>query len=198
MGCGILDQFSSGMGRAGSLISLDCRTLEFSYVPFAGAQFVLANTHAPHQLVDGKYDELRGHCFAAAGAVKDASGKTTITHLRDVDLALLEQHRAALGPDQLRCAHHIVHENDRVLRSVEACKIGDMDALGDCMSKSHVSSRDSFGNSCHELDVMQRCAEGIEGLLGSRLMGGGFGGSTINLVREGCVDSFIETLAKKY
>lgn len=198
MGCGILDQFSSGMGRSGSLLFLDCRTLDYSYVPFNGAHFVLANTHAPHQLVDGKYDELRRNCFAAKDALRRESGKDHITHLRDVDKDMLDKHSGALSPDEARRAHHIITENDRVHEGVEACKVGDMTTLGTCMSGSHVSSRDSFGNSCRELDIMQRCADGIEGLLGSRLMGGGFGGSTINLVSEGCVESFVAELSKRY
>eukprot|EP00932_Pfiesteria_piscicida_P004275 SRR837773.1418.p1 GENE.SRR837773.1418~~SRR837773.1418.p1 ORF type:complete len:432 (-),score=52.96 SRR837773.1418:133-1314(-) len=198
MGCGILDQFSSGMGQAGSLIFLDCRTLAFSYVPFSGAQFVLANTNAPHALVDGQYDELRRHCFEAKDAIVAASGKVAITHLRDVDRALLEAHKHTLTKDQRRRSGHIVEENDRVHEGVEACKVGDMATLGRCMSESHVSSRDNFGNSSRELDIMQECAQGIEGHLGSRLMGGGFGGSTINLVRDGFVEDFVAELAKRY
>jgi len=198
MGCGILDQFSSGMGRSGSLLYLDCRTLDYSYVPFNGAHFVLANTHAPHQLVDGKYDELRRNCFAAKDVFRKESGKDDITHLRDVDKDMLEKHKGALSADQARRAHHIITENDRVQTGVAACKAGDMNNLGVCMSESHVSSRDSFGNSCRELDIMQRCAHGIEGHLGARLMGGGFGGSTINLVSEGCVESFVAELSKRY
>lgn len=198
MGCGILDQFSSGMGRSGSLIYLDCRTLAYHYVPFTGAHFVLANTHAPHQLVDGKYDELRTNCFAAKDVFVKQTGNDTITHLRDVDKDMLEKYKSALSTDQARRAHHIITENDRVQTGEAACKAKDMAKLGECMSASHVSSRDSFGNSCHELDIMQRCADGIEGHLGSRLMGGGFGGSTINLVKEGCVEGFVTELSRRY
>mmetsp|Transcript_82544 Transcript_82544/g.209938 ORF Transcript_82544/g.209938 Transcript_82544/m.209938 type:complete len:432 (+) Transcript_82544:76-1371(+) len=198
MGCGILDQFSSGMGQSGSLIYLDCRTLDCSYVPMAGAQFVLANTHAPHALVDGKYDELRKDCFAAKDAFVTASGDKSITHLRDVNAEMLATHGSKLSHSQRKRASHIITENDRVFQGVEACKAGDMETLGKCMSDSHVSSRDFFGNSCRELDIMQKLAFGIEGHLGSRLMGGGFGGSTINLVKDEHVEAFVAELSKRY
>jgi len=198
MGCGILDQYCSGMGRANSLLCLDCRTVSHEIVPFSGAHFVLANTNAPHALVDGKYDELRKNCFAAAEVLKKAMGDEAATHLRDVSVEALEKHKGALTAEQLRHAMHIVHENRRVVEGVAACKAVDMVALGALLSESHASSRDSFQNSSRELDIMHRCAEGIEGHLGSRLMGGGFGGSTINLVREDCLEGFMEELRKRY
>lgn len=198
MGCGILDQFSSGMGRAKSLLFLDCRTLEHTYAPFRGAEFVLANTNAPHQLVDGKYDELRRACFAAAASLGKATGLSSITHLRDVDSSTLEQHAHTLNGADLNRAKHIVYENERVEAGVQALKRGDLEVLGRLMSESHASSRDLFGNSCKELDVMQDCAQGIDGFLGARLMGGGFGGSTINLVADGKAEAFGAELAARY
>lgn len=198
MGCGILDQFSSGMGQAGNLIALDCRTLEYYLVPFSGARFVLANTHAPHQLVDGKYDELRASCFKAKDLLKFSIGDDSITHLRDVDSKILEEHKACLGEEELKRAEHIVLENERVHKGAEAATAGDATVLGQCMSQSHESSRDKFGNSCKELDIMQRLSQSIPGLYGSRLMGGGFGGSTLNLVAEDQVDNFVEELSRQY
>jgi len=198
MGCGVLDQFSSSMGRAGELIFLDCRPpLNHSYVPFEGAAFVLANTHAPHQLVDGKYDELRKACFESVDLLKEAMG-IPITHLRDVDSKTLETHSGVLSKEQLDRARHIVLENERVMASVAGLKAGELATLGDAMSKSHDSSSNLFGNSCEQLDKMVECAQGIEGFLGGRLMGGGFGGCTINLVREGAQEEFSKTLAEKY
>jgi len=198
MGCGILDQFSSGFGKAGYLLFLDCRTLDYSYAPFTGAQFVLANTHAPHQLVDGKYGELRADCFAACERIAKAAGDDKITHLRDVDSEGLAKHTSALTPSQHKRAKHIVTENERVQQGIDALKAGDMVKMGSCMSGSHYSSRDDFGNSVALLDTMQRLAEGCNGFLGARLMGGGFGGSTINLVKEGQAEAFAEELSRKY
>lgn len=198
MGCGILDQFSSGKGKAGQLVFLDCRTLDYSYAPFRDAQFVLANTNAPHALVDGQYDELRRQCFLAADAFRNATGNSKITHLRDVDGAIFDAHAASLPEAQRRRAKHIVFEDERVHRGIKALKEGDMATLGAMMSQSHISSRDDFGNSSKELDLMVECAQGIDGFLGCRLMGGGFGGSTINLVRAGSAETFGAELAQRY
>mmetsp|Transcript_75476 Transcript_75476/g.157416 ORF Transcript_75476/g.157416 Transcript_75476/m.157416 type:complete len:437 (-) Transcript_75476:664-1974(-) len=198
MGCGILDQFSSGMGKAGALLFLDCRTLDHNTVPFTGVQFVLANTHAPHSLVDGQYDMLRRHCEAAKDVIAKATGRMDITHLRDVSYEMLQANKSKLSKDQWHRALHVITENARVLEGVEACKNGDMEKLGKCMSASHASSRDDFGNSCRELDIMQTCAADIPGALGSRLMGGGFGGCTINLVKTECVEAFVEELSRRY
>mmetsp|Transcript_115099 Transcript_115099/g.229222 ORF Transcript_115099/g.229222 Transcript_115099/m.229222 type:complete len:413 (-) Transcript_115099:38-1276(-) len=197
MGCGILDQYTSGMSRAGSLLYLDCRTLGCDYVPFKGAQFVLVNSHAPHALVDGKYNELREHCFSAASAFANATGNA-ITHLRDVGKDLFEAHQDKLNDKQRVVARHVVLENDRVQQAIGAVRAGDLPKLGTLMSQSHSSSRDDFGNSCPELNELQACAEGIDGLLGSRLMGGGFGGSTISLVEEGKTTEVAEELCKRY
>ncbi|CAK0876419.1 unnamed protein product [Prorocentrum cordatum] len=198
MGCGILDQFTSGKGRAGHVVFLDCRTLYFKFAPFKGAQFVLANTNAPHQLVDGKYNELRQHCFAVASAIKRETGSSKITHLRDVSSDLLAEHADKLSDAQRRRAKHIVTENERVHSAIAALKAGDLAGIGQMLKDSHLSSRDDFGNSCKELDVMAECAEGIEGFLGARLMGGGFGGATLNLVREGHAEAFAAELARRY
>lgn len=198
MGCGILDQFSSGMGKSGKLLYLDCRDLSYKYVPFqGGAVFVLANTKAKHELVDGQYDKLRAACFESAEKFKTVLGRP-LTHLRDVSVEDFEANKAQLTDAQMKRAKHIVYENDRVLRSFAALEQGDLAFLGQAMSASHDSSRDDFGNSCKELDVMRECAEGIDGWLGGRLMGGGFGGCTINLVKQEQVDAFCEELAKRY
>lgn len=199
MGCGILDQYSSGMGKSGHLIHLDCRTLTSEQISFQGASFILANSHAPHQLVDGKYDELRKECFAAKDKLKEAiGGKNNITHLRDIDVAALEEHGPCLTESELNRARHIIYENDRVNDAVKGLKDGNLQKLGDAMSASHKSSSNLFGNSCPELDDLRECAEGIEGFLGGRLMGGGFGGCTINLVKRGCEEKFCEELKIRY
>jgi len=198
MGCGILDQFSSGMGRSGNLIFLDCRTLEYSYAPFVGGEFVLANTHAPHQLVDGKYDELRTCCFAAAKGISESAGDAKLTHLRDVSPDVFRRHSGQLSEGELKRAQHIIDENERVHKGIAAITKGDLATLGDCMTGSHMSSQLLFGNSCPELDSMVGCAKTVPGFLGGRLMGGGFGGSTINLVEKGKGEAFAQELAKRY
>jgi len=197
MGCGILDQYTSGMSRAGSLLYLDCRTLSCDYVPFQGAQFILVNAHAPHQLVDGKYNELREHCFSAASALAAATGHA-ITHLRDVGKDLFEEHQDKLSDKQKVVSRHIVMENERVQEAIRVVRAGDLRTFGTLMTQSHLSSRDDFGNSCPELNTLQECSEGIDGVLGSRLMGGGFGGSTITLVEDGKAAEVVQELCKRY
>eukprot|EP00746_Dinoflagellata_sp_MGD_P001559 gnl/MRDRNA2_/MRDRNA2_102957_c0_seq1.p1 gnl/MRDRNA2_/MRDRNA2_102957_c0~~gnl/MRDRNA2_/MRDRNA2_102957_c0_seq1.p1 ORF type:complete len:411 (+),score=93.12 gnl/MRDRNA2_/MRDRNA2_102957_c0_seq1:55-1287(+) len=195
MGCGILDQFSSGMGKAGQLISLDCRDLSYSYVPLQGAEFVLANTHAPHQLVDGKYNDLRKGCFDSVAELNKLSGQAA-SHLRDFDVNTFEKHKNKLSSFNRRRSQHIVYENQRVQQGITGLKNGDLAMLGTAMSGSHQSSKNDFGNSCKELDIMVDCAQGL--CLGSRLMGGGFGGCTINLCKEGEGQAFCDKLKANY
>ncbi|CAE8714234.1 unnamed protein product, partial [Polarella glacialis] len=153
---------------------------------------------SPHALVDGQYDELRKNCFAAAESIKKATGRRGITHLRDVDSQLFAAVEDSLPEAQRKRAKHIVFENERVHDGIKALKANDMITLGRYMSGSHRSSKEDFGNSSKELNVMVACAQGIHGFLGGRLMGGGFGGSTINLVREGYAESFSKELAHRY
>merc|ERR1712007_224064 len=171
-------------------------------MPFDGGEFVLANTHAPHQLVDGKYMELRRLCFESVDTFKATTGNSSITHLRDVTVADFEQHAEKLDEDHRRRSKHIIHENSRVLSTIQksffpSCPES-LQHLGAAISASHVSSRDDFGNSCEELDDMVNAAEGIDGFLGARLMGGGFGGCTINLVKAGYSETFAAELATRY
>lgn len=198
MGCGILDQFSSGKGRAGQLMRLDCRSLDTDFAPLVGVRFVLANTRAPHALVDGKYEELRRLCFAACDKIRESSQDTRISHLRDVDEAAFQRHGAGLSEAERKRASHIVYENARVSEGVAALRSGDLGALGAAMSRSHASSRHDFGNSCPELDQMVDAAQGLDGFLGGRLMGGGFGGCTINLAEESKAESFAAALTERY
>merc|ERR1712019_258186 len=198
MGCGILDQFSSGMGRESELVFLDCRDLSYRYAPFKGACFILANTKAKHALVDGQYDKLRTACFESASAFEKVLNGKKVTHLRDVKVEEFEEHKQELTHDQSSRAEHIVYENRRTQDSFDALLKGDISRLGEAMSESHNSSRDKFGNSCKELDIMREMAESITGFLGGRLMGGGFGGCTINLVVEEFADAFCGELTEKY
>lgn len=197
MPCGILDQWSSVHGEDNALIFLDCRELDGDNVPLGdGVELVLANTNAPHKLVDGAYAALRKACFEAVDVLK--KHKTGITHLRDISVEEFEQWSSSLEPDIRRRARHIVTENDRVLRGVDALKHGRIAEMGQLMLASHASSRDDFGNSCKELDAMVDCASQIAGCHGSRLSGGGFGGCTVNLVDADKAAAFAEELAARY
>jgi len=198
--CGILDQFSSAMGAKDQLIFLDCRDLAaYKHVPMgAGAQLVLANTNAKHALADGTYNRLRESCFAAARYFAEKLPGRKITHLRDVTVEDFERLSAGLPEETAKRAKHVITENARVLAGVEGLKNGDLAAMGRCMDGSHRSSRDDFGNSCPELNAMFDCAEGLPGLYGRRLSGGGFGGCTVNLVAAGAAEEFAAKLAERY
>lgn len=193
MGCGVLDQFTSAMGRAGNLIFLDCRDVsKYSYVPFSNdVKFVVVNSSAPHQLVDGKYNTLRSECFEAASLLG-------IPFLRDITQERFTQESVKLPENLRKRASHIVGENDRVWRGMEALEQNNLAMFGELMLRSHSSSTNDFGNSCRELDILVECARSLPGFLGGRLMGGGFGGCTINLVRSSDVEEFRSQLKEAY
>ena len=200
MNCGILDQFSSTMGKADHLVYLDCRDLnKYRHIPLGNnIELVIANTKAEHALVDGGYNRLRECCFSAADHYASKLSPKKVTHLRDVTVDEMNANSQTLAEDVRKRAKHIITENQRVIDGVAALEKGDLSAMGKCMNRSHISSRDEFMNSCEELDIMYDCAEGIEGLYGRRLSGGGFGGCTVNLVAADKADEFASELAKRY
>ena len=198
--CGILDQWSSAMGREDRLLLLDCRKLEVvDYPELPGSvELVIADTNAPHALVDGEYNRRRESCFRAAEVCAKRFPERGITHLRDVSLAELEACCDELSDVDFRRARHIVNENTRALAGAEALKTGDVATLGRLMSDSHESSRKDFENSGPELDLMVDAAVGLPGCYGSRLSGGGFGGVTVNLVESSAVEEFAAELKSRY
>ncbi len=197
--CGILDQFSSTMGRADQLVYLDCRDLaKYDHFPLGTeVELVLANTKAKHELADGTYNRLREDCFAAARYFATKLTKK-VTHLRDVTPEDFAAHAAGLPETTRKRAKHIVTENARVQTGVAALRRGDLADMGGQMLGSHCSSRDDFGNSCAELDAMVECARDLPGCYGCRLSGGGFGGCTVNLVAADQAKEFATRLAERY
>ncbi len=200
MNCGILDQFSSAMGKEDNLVYLDCRDLnKYRHIPLGNnIELVIANTKAQHSLVDGAYNQLRSSCFYAAKYYSQKLTPRKITHLRDVSVEEMNLYSNDMSEDTRKRAKHIITENQRVLDGVTALERGDLEKMGKCMNLSHISSRDDFGNSCEELDIMYDCAENIPGLFGRRLSGGGFGGCTVNLVSADKADNFAEELTRRY
>ena len=198
--CGILDPYSSAMGKRDHLIFLDCRALDSrEHIPLGGdVELVLANTRAAHDLSDGVYNRLRESCFRAAAHFARMIPGKTITHLRDVTPEELDRFGDGLDAVDLACARHVVGENDRVARGAAALRAGDRNRMGACMFESHRSSRDDFRNSSEELDVMVECAAGLPGCYGARLSGGGFGGCTVNLVARDRAEAFALALSEKY
>jgi galactokinase len=190
--CGILDQISSLFGRASHAILIDCQNLAVDLVPLAdGVSIVICQSGVKHQLVAGEYNELRRRCEAAASAMG-------LPSLRRADMDMLESWRARLPARDYACARHIIGEIQRVARGETALRAGDFQQFGQYMFQSHESSRDFFGNSAPELDLLVETAREHPACLGARLTGGGFGGATINLVENAGLESFSAHAAATY
>lgn len=197
MRCGIMDQFSSLHGRANHALMLDCRSLQFEFVPIPeSVRLVICNTGVKHKLAGGEYNRRREECEEAVRSL--AKVLPGIRALRDVSREQLEEHRALLSEVAYKRAKHIVKENERVLNGKEALRQGDLRKFGEYMAQSHVSLRDLFEVSCAELDLMVELAKREPGVYGARMTGGGFGGATINLVDARCAAGFAENVAKAY
>jgi galactokinase len=197
--CGILDQFSSCHGRKDHLVFLDVRYIEQSeHIPLGeDIEIVLANTHAQHDLADGVYNSLQEDCFVAAEHFRRKMGEQ-VTHLRDITMEDFQRHAEGLPTHVIKRARHVVKENQRVLKAVEGLREKDLHMMRQLMLASHASSRDDFGNSCPELDLMVGCALGLPGFHGARLSGGGFGGITVNLVEADKAHVFAAEIARRY
>ncbi len=189
--CGIMDQFVSVHGRAEHALFLDCRNLEWSAIPLADAAFVICNTKSKHDLADGEYNKRRFDCEKAAAIL----GKNS---LREVSLADLENCRPEMSPVLQKRARHVVTENARVIDAVRTLESGDLERLGYLINESHESLRNDFEVSCPELDTMVDLARRQPGVLGARMMGGGFGGCTINLIEPAFRSGFIENVSREY
>jgi galactokinase len=189
---GLLDQISSLFGRASHVIEIDCRRLSVSHEPMpSGVALVVCDSGVKHDLAAGDYNELRRHCESAASALG-------VPALRSVTPEQLEQSRSKLSPRQYECAFHIVGETCRVAAGGRVLRSGDVETFGQYLFQSHASSRDYFKNSCPELDLLVEIARVQSECLGARLSGGGFGGATINLVRESAIAAFSESIAREY
>ena len=194
---GIMDQFVSCMGKAGHAFFLDCRSLEFKFVPIpAGIKFVVCNSMVKHELASGSYNKRREEC--EEGVRYFANWDPAVRALRDVPVDLLDRHEKDIpGTIWKRCSH-VIRENQRTLDAARALTDGDLKRVGQLMRESHNSLRDLYEVSCRELDVMVEAAEGLPGFCGGRMTGGGFGGCTVNLVREENAQAFAAQIAERY
>ena len=186
---GIMDQFASCFGSADKAILLDCRSLEYELLPLPpGVAMVICNTMVKHEHTGGAYNDRRAQCEEGVRTLKRPF--PAIKALRDITLAQLEAHRSDLSDLIFRRCHHVISENERVLRTVKALQDGDLATVGRSMAESHRSMKNDYEISCRELDIMVDLANRRTGLIGCRMTGGGFGGCTINLVRSASVDKF--------
>lgn len=190
--CGLLDQITSLFGRRGKIVAIDCRSLDVGLLPAPeGCVFVVADTGVKHALVAGEYNERRASCEAAARGLG-------VALLRDATPADVEAAACRLDVMPRMRARHVVGENARVMEGRGALGRGDVVALGRLMYESHESSRVNFENSCEELDFLVGAAKETGLCLGARLSGGGFGGATVNLVRERDAGTFCAVLSASY
>jgi galactokinase len=193
--CGIMDQVAVRSGRAGHAVLLDCRSLEHEAVPVPTGEVavVIVNSGVERSLAGSAYNERRKAVERAADTLRQRGGPAA---LRDATPEALAEHADALG-DLLPYARHVVTENARVATAADALRAGDLDAVGRLMDASHASLRDDYRVSGPELDVLVEEARAA-GALGARLTGAGFGGGTVNLVRQPEVDAFAERVAARY
>src|SRR5579872_6059774 len=194
---GIMDQFVSCMGKAGHALLLDCRSLEYKFAPIPSRiRIVVCNTMVKHDLATGAYNQRRAEC--EEGVRFFAQWQPTTRALRDVSVELLEQHSKDLPATILKRCTHVIHENQRTLDMARALQDGDLNKVGQFMRESHGSLRDLYEVSCRELDIMVECAEGLPGFIGGRMTGGGFGGCTVNLIREENAAEFAAKVRERY
>jgi galactokinase len=194
---GIMDQFISLHGRKNHALLLDCRSLQYEFVAIPECvRLVVCNTMVKHELASSEYNQRRAECEEAVRRL--AQVMPEIHSLRDVALEQLARHRGALSEMTYKRALHVVTENARVLDAAEALRTGDIERFGKRMAESHRSLRDLYEVSCAELNLMVDQAGKQEGVYGARMTGGGFGGSTINLVKARFADQFAENVARGY
>ena len=196
--CGIMDQFASAMGKKDHAIFLNTADLSYEYAPLVleGAKILITNSNVKHKLVDSKYNERRSECETALKELQEVIGINT---LGDLSEEQFETYQSAIKDETRRKrAKHAVYENQRTIRAVEALKQNDIELFGKLMNDSHVSLRDDYEVSCEEIDVLAEEAWKVDGVIGSRITGGGFGGCTVSIVREAAVDSFISQVGAAY
>ena len=197
--CGIMDQFASVFGQEGKLMRLDCRSREFEYFPFEpnGYKLVLVNSCVKHELAGSPYNDRRNSCENVVKHIAAKHPGETKETLRDCTWEELEEVKAEVSAEDYKRAHFVLGEKDRVLAVCDALVAGDYETVGKKMYETHEGLSKEYEVSCEELDYLNDIAK-ENGVTGSRIMGGGFGGCTINLVKDEIYDKFIADVKAKY
>lgn len=197
--CGIMDQFASVFGMEGKLMRLDCRSREFEYFPFEpkGYRLVLVDSVVKHELASSAYNDRRKSCENVVAALQKKYPEKTIETLRDADWDMLNAVKDEVSEEDMKRATFVLGEKDRVLAVCDALNAGDYETVGKKMYETHHGLSKEYEVSCEELDYLNDIAR-ENGVTGSRIMGGGFGGCTINLVKEDLYNHFIADVKKKY
>ena len=197
--CGIMDQFASVFGQKGKLMRLDCRSREFEYFPFnpQGYKLALVNSKVKHELVGSPYNDRRRSCENVVEAVAKQFPDKKFETLRDVNEEELEAVKDKVSAEDYKRAHFVLGEKERVLAVCDALNAGDYETVGKMMYETHHGLSKEYEVSCEELDFLNDVAK-ENGVTGSRIMGGGFGGCTINLVKDELYDKFIADVTEKF
>lgn len=196
--CGIMDQFAIAMGKKDNAIFLDTATMEFEYAPIRleGAKLVIACSNKKRGLGDSKYNERRNECETALAQLQQVIGIET---LGDLNEEQFELYKGAIKDEVCqKRARHAVYENRRTVRAVEALKQNDIEAFGRLMNESHISLRDDYEVTGEELDTLVEEAWKVDGVIGSRMTGAGFGGCTVSIVKDEAIDAFREKVGQAY
>ena len=198
MNCGIMDQFAVGMGKKDCAILLDCNTLSYRYSKLAldGCSIVITNTNKTHSLVTSAYNERRAQCESALKALQKVKPIKALGELTNAEFDAI----ASAIPDlvERRRARHAVYENNRTLEAVKALEANDVKRFGELMNASHVSLRDDYEVTGPELDTLAELAWQQDGVLGSRMTGGGFAGCTVSIVRDAAIPAFEKNVGDAY
>ena len=196
--CGIMDQFAVAMGKKDCAIFLDTSDLSYEYAKIAlpDAKIVITNSKVKHSLVDGTYNERREECAKALSQLQEV---VDIASLGELDCEAFQRYQSVITDEECRKrAKHAVAENQRTIQAVAALKDNDIAKFGELMNASHVSLRDDYKVSCEEIDILVDLAWQVDGVIGSRITGGGFGGCTVSIVNNDAVDTFMEQVGAGY
>ena len=196
--CGIMDQFAIAMGKAGHAIFLDTATLEYEYAPIKleNAKIVISCSNKKRGLGDSKYNERRSECETSLAEIQEVKDIASLGELTEEEFeAVKEQIQSDV---RVKRAKHAVYENQRTVKAVEALQNNNVTLFGELMNASHVSLRDDYEVTGIELDTLVEEAWKVEGVIGSRMTGAGFGGCTVSIVKDEAVDTFIEQVGKAY
>ncbi len=195
--CGIMDQFASVFGKAGNLLLLDCRTLEYKYYPFnpRGYRLVLVDSVVKHELVSSAYNDRRKSCENVVAAIR--ARHPEVASLRDCSIAMMEECKAQISAEDWKRGQYIIEEIQRVVEVCEALEREDYETVGQKMYETHQGMSQLYEVSCEELDMLNDVAFDC-GVTGSRIMGGGYGGCTINLVKSELYATFIANVKERY
>jgi galactokinase len=196
--CGIMDQFASLHGKSNHVVKLDCQTLQHEYyeLNMADLSIILVNTGVKHSLASSEYNKRRNECNEGVEILRQYD--SGYRSLREIDLEIMRLHELEFSPTVWNRCSYVIEENHRVICACDALQKKDFATFGKLMYKSHYGLRDKYEVSCKELDQLVDLTESMEGVLGSRMMGGGFGGCTINLVKNEFINEFKQIVSSSY